>query len=230
MKNGPAIAEIAAAIGDPARASILSALMHGAALTATELSLEAGVTKQTASSHLQRLTEAGLLTVAQQGRHRYFRIADADVAAMLESLAALAARRKPLRARPGPSEPEMRRARVCYDHLAGEMGVALYESLLRSRILAAADGAPSVTAHGEKALAKMGIDVAALRKGSRPVCRACLDWSVRRTHLAGALGAALLDEIVNRGWARRQRGSRAMLFSAPGEAAFRKAFGVTVAR
>lgn len=226
MKHGPDIAQTAAAIGDPARANMLSALMHGAALTATELAYEAGVTKQTASSHLSRLTEAGLLAVEQQGRHRYFRIANEDVASVIEALAGLAARKRPLRTRPGPAEPAMRRARVCYDHLAGELGVGLYEGLTRGRLLKVTDGTPSVTKRGVEAFAELGIDVEALRAGARPVCRACLDWSVRRNHLAGALGAALLTKIYDLGWAKRARDSRVVVFSDRGETALRKAFAL----
>lgn len=226
MKHGPDIAETAAAIGDPARANMLSALMHGAALTASELALEAGVTRQTASSHLLRLTEAGLLSVEQQGRHRYFRIANEDVAAVLEALAGLAARKRPLRTRPGPAEPALRRARVCYDHLAGDMGVALYEGLVRGRLLKVADGAPSVTTRGVASFAAFGVDVEALRAGARPVCRACLDWSVRRNHLAGALGAALLTKVYDLGWARRAREGRVVVFSDRGEAALRRMFAL----
>ncbi len=226
MKHGPDIAQTAAAIGDPARANMLSALMHGAALTATELALEAGVTKQTASSHLLRLTEAGLLTVEQQGRQRYFRIANEDVAAVLEALAGLAAHKRPLRTRPGPAEPALRRARVCYDHLAGDLGVALYEGLVRGRLLKVSDGAPSVTTRGVASFADFGVDVDALRARARPVCRACLDWSVRRNHLAGALGAALLTKIYDLGWAKRARDSRVVDFSDRGEAALRKMFAL----
>jgi DNA-binding transcriptional ArsR family regulator len=226
MKHGPNIAQIAAAIGDPARANMLSALMHGTALTATELALEAGVTKQTASSHLLRLTEAGLLAVEPQGRHRYFRIAGEDVAAALEALAGLAARSRQLRTRPGPAEPALRRARVCYDHLAGDLGVKLYEGLVRSRMLTVSDGAPSVSKRGATTLTEFGIDIDALRKGTRPVCRACLDWSVRRNHLAGALGAALLTKFHDLGWAKRARDSRAVIFFDRGEAALRKMFAL----
>ena len=128
MKHGPNFAGVAALIGDPARANMLNALMHGAALTATELALEAGVTKQTASSHLARLRDAKLVAIEKQGRHSYYRIADTDVATALESLTSVAARLAPLRTRPGPKEPALRRARVCYDHLAGDLGVAVFDA------------------------------------------------------------------------------------------------------
>jgi DNA-binding transcriptional ArsR family regulator len=224
MKHGPGIARIAALIGDPARANILTALTGGAALTASELTLEAGVTKQTASSHLSKLAEAGLLTIEKQGRHRYYRLADDDIAQLLESLMGLAARGRQTRVRPGPKEPALRHARVCYDHLAGDLGVALYDGLVAQRIVNVKDGSPRVTKNGEEALAGFGIDVADLARGPRPLCRACLDWSVRRHHLAGALGSALLDRFIQLGWARRRRDSRIVDFSPTGEAGLRRRF------
>ncbi|GAN00169.1 transcriptional regulator of ArsR family [alpha proteobacterium U9-1i] len=226
MKDGPSIAEIASLIGDPARANMLTALMHGGALTASELALEAGVTKQTASAHLAKLTQADLISAEAQGRHRYYRLADADVARVLEGLMGVAARGRQLRTQPGPKEPALRRARVCYDHLAGDLGVALYEALLRQRWIALRDGELDVTKLGRAAFARFGCDMPALEQGNRQLCRACLDWSVRRHHLAGALGAALLEQFVARGWARRVRASRAMSFNAPGEAALRTGFGI----
>ncbi|MEL7454334.1 MAG: winged helix-turn-helix domain-containing protein, partial [Pseudomonadota bacterium] len=131
MKEGPDIALFGALIGDPARANILTALMSGKALTATELAGEAGVTIQTASSHLKKMEDAGLLRQRKQGRHRYFALADDDVSHVLESLMGLAAKRGLLRTRPGPKDAALRKARVCYNHLAGDMGVALYENMLR---------------------------------------------------------------------------------------------------
>src|SRR5580693_4120809 len=131
MKEGPAIAPVAALAGDPARANMLAALLAGKALTASELANEAGVTVQTASSHLSKLEGGGLIAGVKQGRHRYFRLADSDVADMLEKMMGVAARAGHLRTRPGPGDPAMRHARVCYDHLAGEMGVAMFDALSR---------------------------------------------------------------------------------------------------
>jgi DNA-binding transcriptional ArsR family regulator len=224
MKHGPGIARIAALIGDPARANMLTALTGGAALTASELTLEAGVTKQTASSHLAKLSEAGLVSIEKQGRHRYYRLADDDIAQLLESLMGLAAKGRQTRVRPGPREPALRHARVCYDHLAGDLGVALYDGLVAQRIVSVKDGSPRVTNSGENVLAAFGIDVADLARGSRPLCRACLDWSVRRHHLAGALGSALLDRFIQLGWARRRRDSRIVDFSPAGETGLRRRF------
>jgi DNA-binding transcriptional ArsR family regulator len=225
MKMGPGIAGTAALIGDPARANMLTALSNGTALTASELALEAGVTKQTASSHLAKLLDGGLLTIAKQGRHRYYALADDDVAALLESLMGVAERR-PTRVRPGPKEPALRRARVCYDHLAGDLGVALYDALLERELIAAKGSDLSPTRKGTAILRKLGIDVPSLAQSQRLMCRPCLDWSVRRHHLAGGLGAALLERFFDLGWARRKRASRIVEFTRPGELAFRKAFGI----
>src|ERR1051326_4931839 len=140
MKEGPSIAPVAALAGDPARANMLSALLSGKALTASELANEAGVTAQTASSHLAKLEDGGLIAAVKQGRHRYFRLADRDVAEMLEKMMGVAARAGHLRTRTGPSDPAMRKARVCYDHLAGEMGVQLFDGLARGKVLVEQSG------------------------------------------------------------------------------------------
>jgi len=230
MKDGPSIAGVAALIGDPARANMLSALMQGQALTASELALEAGVTKQTASAHLAKLAEAKLVVAQAQGRHRYFRIADADVGQALESLMTLAARSRALRARPGPSEPALRHARVCYDHLAGELGVALWEALVKARWLALEGANAGLTRNGRRKLEQLGIDIAGIETGARRLCRPCLDWSVRRHHLAGALGARLLQHIYDQGWARRRSGTRVVEFTSAGERALGRTFGIETLR
>jgi DNA-binding transcriptional ArsR family regulator len=211
MKDGPSIAPIAALAGDPARANMLAALLSGKALTATELAGEAGVTAQTASSHLSKLETGGLIAGVKQGRHRYFRLADADVAEMLEKMMGVAARAGHLRARLGPGDPRMRKARVCYDHLAGEKGVALFDALESHGHIAAAGS--RLTAKGSKFMREFGIDLDALGESRRPLCRSCLDWSQRRSHLAGGLGAALLARIYALGWAKRDRTSRAVIFT-----------------
>jgi DNA-binding transcriptional ArsR family regulator len=225
MKDGPNIARIGALIGERARADILSALLAGKALTATELAAEAGITKQTASAHLAKLLEGNLVAVEQQGRHRYFRLAAPDVAELLESLMGVAFRAGALRTRPGPREPALRRARVCYDHLAGEMGVKLLDALLRRRLLRNGAGI-EITGTGRRFFAEFGVDLELAAKSRRPLCRPCLDWSVRRDHLAGALGAALLERCFELGWASRARGSRVVNLSPRGEAALREKFGL----
>jgi len=220
MKSGPDIARAAALIGDPARANMLTALLSGRALTATELAQEAGVTAQTASSHLAKLQEGGLLTTARQGRHRYFRLARPEVGAALEALMGLADQAGHHRTRTGPRDPALRQARVCYDHLAGEAGVRMFASLAGRGLLAVDAEDVQPTANGEIFFADFGVDLPALARRPRPLCRACLDWSERRSHLAGSLGAALLDGIGARGWAKRLPDSRVVRFSPPGQAAF----------
>jgi DNA-binding transcriptional ArsR family regulator len=229
MKDGPSIATIAALIGDHARADILTALMGGQALTATELAEVAGVTKQTISAHLSKLLDANLVNVESQGRHRYFRLADRDVAQLLESLMGVAFRAGAVRLRSSPREPALRRARVCYDHLAGDLGVLVYDALQQKRYLRVQDQGedrkePSLTPSGRRFFADMGIDVDAIDQGRRPLCRACLDWSVRRHHLAGTLGAALLDRCYELGWAKRAKDSRVVNFSEAGERALKERF------
>jgi DNA-binding transcriptional ArsR family regulator len=230
MKDGPSIAGIAALIGDHARAEILTALMAGRALTATELAAVAGVTKQTVSTHLGKLLDSNLLSVESQGRHRYFRLANRDVANLLENLMGLAFRIGAVRVRSSPREPALRKARVCYDHLAGELGVLVYEGLVRQRALRFDAGALTLTERGNELFHGLGIDIDELSRHKRAFCRACLDWSERRHHLAGAVGAALLERIVALRWATPARDSRVVTFSANGERALRRAFGIDAAQ
>ncbi len=218
MSEGPNIVRIAALIGDNARAEVLSALMSGGALTATELADMAGVTKQTISFHLGKLLEAGLLKVEQQGRHRYFRLAGPDVAQLLESLMGMAVQSEGVRPRTGPRDPALRKARICYDHLAGELGVLAYEQMLRQGVFETRHEGPRLTEHGRLWFHRLGIDTDAVACTKRSFCRACLDWSERRHHLAGALGAALLTRIHELGWAKRAKDSRVIVFSVQGEA------------
>ncbi|MES0074801.1 winged helix-turn-helix domain-containing protein [Mesorhizobium sp. M0058] len=232
MREGPDIARIASLVGDPARANMLNALMGGTALTASELALEAGVSLPTASSHLSKLMEGGLLTLASQGRHRYYGLAGPQVAGMIEAITGVAEAVGPKRVRPGPRDGAMRVARVCYDHLAGEHAVAMLDRLVARGILLRDDNEtrPGEIRLGEIRLgpsaasyfSALGIDVGA--RPRRPVCRACLDWSVRRSHLAGTLGAAILDKILAEKWARREKDSRAVVFSPPGKQAFERVF------
>jgi len=226
MKDGPNVARIAALIGDRARADVLTALIGGQALTATELAQVAGVTKQTISGHLAKLVDARLLAVENQGRHRYFRLADRDVGDLLENLMGVAYRTGAVRFRASPREPALRFARVCYDHLAGELGVLAFDSLEDQRVLKAGRDGLELTRRGYEFCDELAIDVGNLSRERRPLCRACLDWSVRRHHLAGALGAALLRRCFELGWARRAKDSRVVSFSPPGERAFRERFSV----
>jgi DNA-binding transcriptional ArsR family regulator len=230
MKAGPNISHIASLVGDPARANMLTALMSGKALTATELAHEAGVMPQTASTHLAKLESGGLVVTEKQGRHRYFQLSGTDVAGVLESLMGLAARTGHLRTQTGPRDPALRRARVCYDHLAGELGVGLYDGLHLQSYLATEDNGVILTPKGARALVSFGIDVTRLQDQRRPVCKNCLDWSARRPHLAGSLGAALLDRFYALKWARRETGSRIVTFTPPGERELHKRFAIQAER
>jgi DNA-binding transcriptional ArsR family regulator len=224
MKDGPNIARIASLLGDPARADVLTALMTDRALTATELAAIAGVTKQTMSAHLSKLLDAALVAVDQQGRHRYFRLADDDVAALLESLMGVAFRTGAVRLLSSPREPALRKARVCYDHLAGEIGVTAYEALLHQGILEMSQDALRLSRSGVDWFRHLGIDTAAAARQHRTFCRPCMDWSERRHHLAGALGAALLARLRELRWARRDEDSRVIRFTPRGQRAFEDLF------
>lgn len=222
MNDGPRIALIAALIGESARANMLIALMDGRALTASELAQAGGIMLPTASGHLSRLVEAGLLVVRKQGRHRYFALSGTDVADAVEALMGLAQRTGAVPVRTGPRHAALREARVCYDHLAGERGVALLESLYRRGFVEGA-GDVVLTEAGRAYVTGLGVDLDRLAGSRRPICRTCLDWSERRAHLGGALGAALLDLMDARGWLRREEG-RVLRFSSAGALAFEEAF------
>jgi DNA-binding transcriptional ArsR family regulator len=215
MSSTPDFASVAALFGEPARAAMLAVLMDGRAHTATELALHAGVTPSTASSHLARLTAGGLLTIARQGRHRYFRITSPEVGAAIEGLMSIAPRTEARRR--APRDERLRRARVCYDHLAGEAGVRLLERMRERALVAGRDDALRLTDDGEEWCARVGIDLEALRARRRGLCRGCLDWSERRTHLAGAVGAAVLERLLALGYARREPGSRVVILAPRGE-------------
>jgi len=227
MKEGPDIAQIGALIGDPARANMLTALMGGKALTATELAAAGGVTVQTASTHLAKLEAGNLLVQRKQGRHRYFTLADDSVGKFLESIMGFAAGRGHLRHKPGPKEPALRKARICYDHLAGDYGVRMLDSLIAKGAIHAMGDGLALTESGETELKTIGIDVHALKSSRRPLCRSCLDWSERRAHLAGSLGKALLSNFLEKGWARRTAESRSVVFSPEGERQFLALFPAT---
>ena len=226
MRDASDIAALASLLAEPARARMLTALMSGIALTATELSLEADIAPSTASAHLAKLTDAKILSIEKQGRHRYFRLVDEEIAEMLESLMSVATR-KTLTRRVGPTDPALRSARVCYDHLAGERGVWLLDALRTRQLLRGRD-AYEVTPSGDEFFRKFGIDTAELLGNRRPLCRSCLDWSERRHHLGGSLGAAILQRIFTLKWGRRDLDSRAVIFTPRGEAELRRVFGEAV--
>jgi DNA-binding transcriptional ArsR family regulator len=228
MKAGPDIAMVGSLVGDPARANMLTALMSGKALTASELAQEAGITPQTASSHLAKLEAGGLVEPEKQGRHRYYRLTDPDVAGVLEGLAGLAARAGHMRVRTGPKDPELRRARICYDHLAGDLGVQMLDSLKAQKLVRQKKQDIELTVEGARFLERnLQISTDMLTHPRRPVCKACLDWSERRHHLAGTLGAALMARFTELKWAARDTtpGSRVVNFSRNGEKRFAALFG-----
>jgi DNA-binding transcriptional ArsR family regulator len=225
MKEGPDISRIAALIGDPARANILTALMAGKALTATELAAEAGVTVQTTSAHLAKLEAAEMIACRKSGRHKYFTLGGDDVGHALEALMGLAAGAGHLRTRTGPKDEALREARICYNHLAGAKGIALYQGLLGKGVLQERGAEVELSDEGSAFLTGFGVDVAGLRKSKTPLCRSCLDWSARQTHLAGSVGRALLARMVEMGWAERVEGTRVVRFSRAGEKGFAEMFG-----
>ena len=224
----PAVSEVAALVGNPARANILMALANGQALTATELAYVAGVSPQTASEHLARLTQANLLSLTRQGRHSYFRLASPKVAHMIEGIMVVAAD-GPQRYRPcWNGDDQLRTARTCYDHIAGRLGVALTDALTgRRHIVLTGDGG-MVTRAGEKFFADFGIPLAEAKEGRRTFCRPCLDWSERRPHLGGGIGAALCTHSFAKDWIRRLPGTRAVAVTPKGQRVFREQFGARV--
>lgn len=225
------VAQVGALVGDPARAAMLQALMDGRALTAGELAGVAGVTPQTASGHLAQLAASNLVAVSRQGRHRYHRLATPQVARMLESLMQVAAASTPTRTRTGPRDEQLRLARTCYDHIAGRLGVALADAMMaRGWVEIKNDGA-LITSDGLEQLAELGIalDPNFMRKArSAPRCRPCLDWSERRSHLAGRLGTALCTYGLERSWIRKRAGSRALEVTLAGRRAYRDLFCVEI--
>lgn len=224
IASGNTIAEVASLIGDTARANMLSALMGGQALTAGELARHAGVTPQTTSGHLGKLADAHLIVAEKQGRHRYYRLASAEVADVIHALMAVAAI-GPKRHRPfGPKDEALLLARTCYDHMAGRLGIALAESLADKGYVVLAEGAGLVTDEGRRFFCSFGIDVDEMSRSKRPLCRTCLDWSERRPHLAGRLGAALLDRFLAIGWVGRTAESRALRITQGGEIGVRSTF------
>lgn len=212
---------IAGLLGDTARARMLSALMAGKALTATELAVEAEITSQTASSHLAKLVDAQLLVVRKQGRHRYFQLHRPEVAELIEKLFNVAVTSNILT---GPIDQGLRNARVCYDHLAGSVGVALYDSLTKQRYLVDDGEETHLNETGRLFFENAGVNFDEFDCSKRPICKSCLDWSERRNHLAGKLGHWILDDVFAKKWAHREPGSRLVHFTVKGLQQFKKTY------
>jgi len=229
MRGEPDVASIAALIGDPSRTAMLTALADGRALPAGELATAAGLSLSGASAQLARLTKGGLLTVEREGRHRYYRLAGPQVAAALEGLALLAVTPQRARAR-SPAAEALRRARTCYDHLAGHLGVALAKALEDHGLVMAGEGKRlEVTTAGRSwFLQVLEIETARLVAGQHGIARRCLDWTERRHHIAGPLGAALLHRFCELGWVIKEEGARAVKLSRQGSAALDRALKISL--
>src|SRR5215467_4158247 len=226
MITGAIIAEVAALVGDPARATMLASLIDGRAVTASELALAARITPQTASTHLAKLTEAGLLSVTRHGRFRHFRLASPAVVGMIEGLVAVALEKRP-RYRPLSHEARaLNAARICYDHLAGRLSVDLTDSLVARKYVVLDDGVAELTRTGTRFFSEFGIELPARRSSRGHYSRLCLDWTERRPHIAGAVGAALTRRCFDLGWMERMERSHAVIVTPLGRRGLQKTFGI----
>ncbi|MBV4455221.1 MULTISPECIES: ArsR/SmtB family transcription factor [Pseudomonas] len=227
LGNDSAIARVAGAIAEPARTKMLCALMDGHARTSTEMAVIAEVSASTASAHLARLKEDGLIRLHSQGRHRYYSLADAQVAQAIEALMVIGQNADPRFVCATPTRLQF--ARTCYDHMAGTLAVRLHDHFMASGWLAptvAGEGAYTLTVAGETAMAELGIDTDKVRAQRRRFACSCLDWSMRRPHLAGALGAAVLQAVIRRGWVIQDLDSRALALTSTGRKALAERFGI----
>jgi DNA-binding transcriptional ArsR family regulator len=227
-QDARAAALIGSVIGVPARANMLAALAGGQALTATELAMHAGVTPQTASSHLKKMTDANFLLVEKQGRHRYYRLSDPRMVDALEPLAHLVPDSPVVHKKPSKQLQELRASRMCYDHLAGVLGVALVDAMKSQGYLDEGDEDFTPTEAGLAFFGSLDIDIEKLRGTRRHLARRCLDWSERRPHLGGALGAALADQFLERGWISRVRDSRKINVTVKGKRAFKSRLDIAL--
>jgi DNA-binding transcriptional ArsR family regulator len=222
------MAEVASLVGDPARANILAALMGGRALTAGELANAAGVSPQTTSGHLGKLNDGRLIACVKQGRHRYYRIATHRVAEMLEGIMAVVADAPPRHRPPSKLDDAMRTARTCYDHFAGKLGVGLTDALCAHGHLALSDDGGEVTDSGVAFFEEFGVDLAMARNRRRIFCRPCLDWTERRPHLGGSVGAVLARRCFDLGWFEHVRDSRALIITKTGRRGLNETFGLSL--
>jgi|SRR5215813_13738809 len=226
MITGPVIAEIAALVGDPARATMVSSLLDGRALTASELARAAHITPQTASTHLAKLTEAGLLSAIRHGRHRHFRLASPTVVDMIDGIVAVALLKRP-RYRPLSREARaLSAARICYDHLAGRLSVDLTDSFVAREYVVLHDEAAEITTAGIRFFTEFGIQLPRLRSTRHHFCRLCLDWTERRPHIAGAIGTAITGRYFDLGWMERMKDSQAVIVTPLGRRGFLRTFGI----
>jgi len=228
MSSAPQIAEVAALVGDPARANMLCALLGGRALTATELAFAAGVSPQTTSGHLGKLFAARLVVAMKQGRHRYYRLAGPQVGQMLESIMNVALTGPPRFQPRSKLDDKLRHARTCYDHIAGVVGVGLAERLTEREFVVLGDEAGEVTPSGLEFLGRLGVDLSPARAKRRVFCRPCLDWTERRSHIGGAVGAALAQRCFELKWIERVRESRALDITPAGRRGLSEFFSLSV--
>ncbi|HEX4407762.1 MAG TPA: helix-turn-helix transcriptional regulator [Xanthobacteraceae bacterium] len=222
------MAEVAALVGDPARANMLCALLGGRALTATELAYSAGVSPQTTSGHLNKLFSARLLVMMKQGRHRYYRLAGPHVAQMLESIMNVALTGPPRFQPKSRLDEKMRHARTCYDHIAGVVGVGLADAMAAHGFVVLGDEAGEITASGIEFLDRLGVDLTAAKSKRRVFCRPCLDWTERRPHIGGAVGAALAHRCFDLKWIERVRDTRALMITPAGRRGLLEYFDLSV--
>jgi DNA-binding transcriptional ArsR family regulator len=223
------LAAVGAALGDPTRTAIIIILLDGRARTAGELAGVAGVTPQTASSHIAKLVDAGLLIVTKQGRHRYHNLARPEAVGAIEGLTNLAAGLRRYPRRPGPRDRALREGRTCYDHFAGRLGVAIADAFVGRKGIIDNGKEFVVTTAGERDFARLGVDVPCLKLERRPLCRRCIDWSERRPHIAGLVGAQLTANAIAGGWVQRIEGSRAVRLTNRGRKVFVDALDLTLA-
>ncbi|MGL4238832.1 ArsR/SmtB family transcription factor [Tabrizicola sp.] len=230
MTESPNIAALAAPLADPARARMVLSLMDGRARTVTELGTATGLTKASASEHAAKLLDAGLLRAEKQGRHKYLTLASPEVARLIEAMMALAGQTPGRLPQPGPRDPALREARLCYNHLAGALGVQLYQSFSARSFLVHTAGGLDLTANGHSFCLTLGLsDHDLVPSGRTPLCRDCLDWSERQSHLGGRLGRLILQRLETKGWLHRREGSRALSVTPEGRRLFAKTFPVASA-
>ena len=226
MITGPIIAEIAALVGDPARATMVSALLDGRAMTASELAVATRITPQTASSHLAKMTGAGLLSVIRAGRHRHFRLASPAVADMIDGIVAVALAKRPRYHPLSRHARALSAARICYDHLAGRLSVDLADAFVARKYIVFDGEAAELTRAGTRFFTEFGIELPALRSTRRHFCRLCLDWTERRPHIAGAVGAALTQRYFDLRWMDRMKHGHAVIVTPLGRRSLQETFGI----